>query len=318
GNQSSAVSHDIKVDKVAPTVSSVSITSADGIQGSKLNAGDVVHIAVKMSEITAVTGNPQLALTIGKTKVLANYATGSGTDSLVFNYTIQPGQNDTNGIAIPKDCLSLNGGTLADSAGNAATTGNALVADNKNYLVDTSLDPSVVVFDLVNGVSSAHSNRTFKADVSYTIYLRVNSTSDVLNTTPTNQAKGNWGKWGGQDKLGTDDKIILVGTGKDVLSPDSGAVDSFRAEAGSMFGWLITWSDFNAKLTGSVNVADLRGNDGGLTRQAPDGSSSVELFNSISYGFSSTTSPDDGAGVTLSQVSMTGIPTGVLESQGLI
>jgi hypothetical protein len=41
----------------APTVSSIAITSATGIQNSTLNAGDVVSVTVTMSAATTVTGH---------------------------------------------------------------------------------------------------------------------------------------------------------------------------------------------------------------------------------------------------------------------
>ncbi|TXT24292.1 MAG: fg-gap repeat-containing protein, partial [Gallionellaceae bacterium] len=149
-------------DTTAPTVSSVAITSATGIQNSTLNAGDVVSVTVTLSEATTVTGTPQLALNIGGTTVQADYASGSGTTALVFNYTILAGQTDANGISIASDSFSLNGGTLVDAAGNNATLTHALVADNASYLVDTTApvfssgastsvaentDPIVTVYD---------------------------------------------------------------------------------------------------------------------------------------------------------------------------
>ncbi|UWU74072.1 Ig-like domain-containing protein [Bradyrhizobium huanghuaihaiense] len=127
-----------KVDTAAPTVSSEAITSATGAQNSTLNAGDVVSVTVSFSESVTVTGTPQLALNIGGTPVQASYASGSGGTQLVFTYTIQAGQNDANGISLGANALSLNGGTIADAAGNAAVLTAAAVADNASYKVDTA------------------------------------------------------------------------------------------------------------------------------------------------------------------------------------
>lgn len=126
------------VDETAPTVSSIAITGATGIQNSTLNAGDVVSVTVTMSEATTVTGTPQLALTIGGATVQADYVSGSGTTALVFQYTILAGQNDGNGIGIAADSLRLNGGALTDAAGNAAVLAHGAVADHAGYLVDTT------------------------------------------------------------------------------------------------------------------------------------------------------------------------------------
>ena len=125
-------------DTTPPTVTSVAITSATGVQNSTLNAGDVVSVTVTMSEATTVTGTPQLALNIGGTTVQANYASGSGTTALVFTYTILAGQTDTDGISIAANSLSLNGGTLKDAAGNNATLTQAAVTDNASFMVDST------------------------------------------------------------------------------------------------------------------------------------------------------------------------------------
>ncbi|MBF0462794.1 MAG: VCBS repeat-containing protein, partial [Magnetococcales bacterium] len=128
----------IAIDGIAPTVSSVAITSATGILNNTLNAGDVVSITATLSEATFVTGTPQLALDIGGTTVEADYVSGGGSTALLFHYTIQANQTDANGISIAANSLSLNGGTLVDAVGNAATLTHGAVADHAGYLVDTT------------------------------------------------------------------------------------------------------------------------------------------------------------------------------------
>lgn len=80
-------------------------------------------------------------------------------------------------------------------------------------------DTSIVVFDFVQGVSSSHSYRTFDADTTYTIYIRVDSDSAALNTDE-NAGPGTWDIWSGASALGADDKIVLVGDdpGRDVAT----------------------------------------------------------------------------------------------------
>ena len=142
GNVSSASNNTLTVDATAPTVSSILITSATGIASSRLNAGDVVTVRVTMNEVTTVDttgGTPTLALLIGTTTVQAAYASGSDSTALLFTYTILANQTDTDGISIAANSLALNGGTLTDGVGNAATTlTHAAVAANAGYLVDTT------------------------------------------------------------------------------------------------------------------------------------------------------------------------------------
>ena len=136
GAASSAVTYNY--DATGPTVSSVAITSATGIQNNRLNVGDVVGVTVTMSEATTVTGTPTLGLKIGGTTVQASYASGSGTNALVFNYTILAAQTDADGISVDLNSLALAGGTLKDAAGNNATLTHSAVADNASFLVDTT------------------------------------------------------------------------------------------------------------------------------------------------------------------------------------
>ncbi|MCX7092361.1 MAG: hypothetical protein NTY50_02755 [Methylobacter sp.] len=145
GNTSPASTRAISVDTSAPTVSSVAISSATGIQNNTLNAGDVVSATVTMSEVTTVTGTPRLALNIGGTTVQANYASGSPGTTLVFTYTILAGQTDANGISIDLNSLTLNSGTIVDAVGNAATLTHTAVTDNAGYKVDTSAPAAPVI-----------------------------------------------------------------------------------------------------------------------------------------------------------------------------
>jgi hypothetical protein len=125
------------LDDGLPLITQIAITSATGAQNNTLNVGDVVTVTVNMDAAVQVSGTPQLALTIGGAVVQANYASGSGSNQLVFSYTIQAGQTDGNGIAIAANALQLNGGSIRNTAGDAVLT-HAAVADNANYMVDTS------------------------------------------------------------------------------------------------------------------------------------------------------------------------------------
>ena len=124
------------MDTSAPSVSSVAFTSAIGAESNTLGTGDTLDITVTMSEVTTVTGVPQLALVVGSGAGSASYLSGSGTTSLVFRYTAVLGDTDTDGISILADQLSLNSGTVADAAGNAATLSHSAVAADSNYMVD--------------------------------------------------------------------------------------------------------------------------------------------------------------------------------------
>ncbi|NWL78815.1 hypothetical protein DM872_18380 [Pseudomonas taiwanensis] len=129
----------VRVDAVVPTVASVSVPV-----GLPYNAGDTLTFVVNASEAVIVNGTPRLALDIGGTTVFANYVAGSGTSTLVFQYTIQAGDNDANGIAVTG--LAANGGTLRDAAGNSMNLALNSVGDTSNLIVDTQApSPSGIV-----------------------------------------------------------------------------------------------------------------------------------------------------------------------------
>ena len=115
------------IDTVVPTVGGLEINSASGVQNSLLNAGDNVSVAVTFSDNVSVTGIPQLTLVVGSTNRTATYASGNGSNPLLFQYTIQVGETDTDGISIGVNSLTLNSGTIRDVAGNNATITHSAV-----------------------------------------------------------------------------------------------------------------------------------------------------------------------------------------------
>ncbi len=78
--------------------------------------GDTLSFTVNFSEtetVDTITGTPALSITIGSTKKEAIYAGGSGSTAIVFKYTIDLGDFDSDGIAI--NGVSLNGGSIKNN-----------------------------------------------------------------------------------------------------------------------------------------------------------------------------------------------------------
>ena len=112
-------------DTAAPTVSSVDISGAesDGTTANSdaLVAGDKILVTVTMSENTIVTGTPTYTVDVGGASKAASYVSGSGTDTLVFSYTVTSGDADAGGgVTAAANALALSGGTLTDAAGHNA------------------------------------------------------------------------------------------------------------------------------------------------------------------------------------------------------
>jgi len=108
------------LDTVAPTVSNVTSTTADG----SYTTGAAIAVTVQFSEaVTVVTtgGIPYITLETGTTDRNASYASGSGSATLTFNYTVQAGDTSSDLDYTSTTALKLNGGTIKDAAGNNAT-----------------------------------------------------------------------------------------------------------------------------------------------------------------------------------------------------
>lgn len=108
----------VLVDGISPTVTSVTTSSA-----KTYSAGETIAITLNFNRtmILDVTGGtPYLSLNVGGSTKQATYVTGTGTSSLTFNYTVQYGDSDSDGIVVSSP-LVLNGSTLISQVGNSAT-----------------------------------------------------------------------------------------------------------------------------------------------------------------------------------------------------
>jgi Bacterial Ig-like domain len=116
------------VDTAAPTVSSMADTSS-----GNLSIGGKVTITLTMSEVVTVIGTPTLMLNDGGT---ATYQSGSGSNKLVFTYTVA--STDTNVATLAVTGSNLNGTNVAvrDGAGNNANLNGA----------DVTLSPVVQIY----------------------------------------------------------------------------------------------------------------------------------------------------------------------------
>ena len=106
----------IAIDTAPPSVERVYSPNRTGAY----ETGDTVHIVVAFDEDVAVAGTPVLGLETGETDRNAAYASGSGTASLLFLYTVAAGDLSADLDYANASALRLAGGSIADLAGNAA------------------------------------------------------------------------------------------------------------------------------------------------------------------------------------------------------
>ena len=134
-------------------------------------AAATLTFTVNASEPVTVTGTPRIAIDVGGAARYASYAAGSGTSALTFSYAVQPGDFDANGITLATP-LDLNGGSIADVAGNPASNLAFSLPDTANLKVQTytaSFTTSHITSANANAVSFAIAKAPTGASFSYTI-----------------------------------------------------------------------------------------------------------------------------------------------------
>jgi hypothetical protein len=181
----------ITIDRTAPTLNSVAApANANYYPTQNLN------FTAAFSEAVVVSGTPRLTLTVGSTTRYANYFSGSGTNSLVFRYTVASDINDldTNGIAIGTS-IDLNSGTLRDLAtNNSSLTFTAPTLTS----VLVSQPPSAPTIDSITTSSGT---------------LNINFTAGAANgaTITTYQYQLNGGTWTNRASGNTASPIVISG-----------------------------------------------------------------------------------------------------------
>ena len=122
-------------DTTAPEVESLGISSNPGTERTYA-AGDEIEVRVRFSETVEVTGMPQLRLRVGSRTRTAGYESGTGTVVLVFGYEVADGDEDTDGVSVEANRLTLNRGTIKDKADNPAELAHEALALQAGHKVD--------------------------------------------------------------------------------------------------------------------------------------------------------------------------------------
>jgi hypothetical protein len=272
----------IVIDTQAPTVTSVTSNKANG----SYKAGEVIDIRVVFSETVNVSGTPQITLETGVTDQVVNYTSGSGTNTLIFNYTVQAGDVSSDLDYVATNSLALNGGTIRDAATNDATltlpapgAANSLGA-NKNIVIDTQAPT-------VTSVTSNKTNGSYT--VGEVIDIRV-VFSETVNVTGTPQITL---------ETGVTDRVVNYssGTGSNTL------IFNYTVQAGDVSNDLDYVATNSLALNGGT-IRDAATNDATLTLPAPGAANSLGANKNIVIDTQAPTltitrqTATDGAGAT--------------------
>ena len=126
-----------RIDTAPPAVSSAAITSLPS-NGAAYTTGETISVEITFSESVTISGDPYLGLDIGGETGRATLAADRETSSrAVFEYEVQSGDADADGIGISANSLFLNNGGIHDRAGNAASLSHPAVAADTAQRVAT-------------------------------------------------------------------------------------------------------------------------------------------------------------------------------------
>jgi large repetitive protein len=154
-----------------PTVNSVTSSKADGTY----KAGVTIGIQVVFDQSVDVTGGtPIISLETGATDVNVSYTSGSGTNTLLFNYVVSSGNNSSDLDYTTTGALSLNGAGISGTTGGLAAAltlpspgASGSLGANKALVIDTTV-PSVSLTAPTDGATVSGASVTVSASASDT------------------------------------------------------------------------------------------------------------------------------------------------------
>lgn len=164
-----------------PACAAVVVNVTSPTANGRYPAGTILPITVEFDEVVNVTGSPGLALETGATDRVAPYASGSGTSTLQFTYTVQSGDTSSDLDYLSSGALTLNGGTIRNTSDVDATltlaapgTAGSLGA-NKAIVIDTAAP-------VITNVTSSAANGTYGEGNVIVIAVTINEATNIAGT----------------------------------------------------------------------------------------------------------------------------------------
>ena len=220
------------IDGLSPTVSSVSSTKAAG----SYKAGEVISIQVTFSEAVTVSGTPQVTLETGATDAVISYASGTGTATLNFSYTVSSGHASSDLDYTSTTALALNGGSITDLAGNSAIitlaspgAANSLGA-NEAIVIDTTA-PTVTTVSSSTTNGSYRAGQSINVQVSFSESVTVTGTPQITLETGSSDAVVNYASGTGSANLSFTYTIQAGHTSSDLDYVSTGALTGTITDA---------------------------------------------------------------------------------------
>jgi hypothetical protein len=117
----------VAIGELATSIGSADITELEFITTSfDKSDGGTLQVRVRFNEAVDVTGTPQLTVVNDqRANHTLSYASGTGTNELVFSLTIAAGNAATSAgdeLSLGANAVSLNGGTIKDAGTSTNST----------------------------------------------------------------------------------------------------------------------------------------------------------------------------------------------------
>lgn len=180
GFNNSLPTNTLLVDAVLPSVMAVTAEPT-----TTYTTGQQLDLTIQFSKkcwVHAAVNKPLLPIAIGNKIRSAEYLQGSGSQLLIFRYTIQPDDRDTDGIK-PISPLINNGQSIRDSIGNPIDT----VLHNIASMSMIRINPPTTVLTAVTWpaerVYAAGDSLIFIVKYSETVFVSGTETVPYLNMT---------------------------------------------------------------------------------------------------------------------------------------
>ncbi len=139
------------VQAAPPSVTGITVTSSPlGGGGTLYDSGEAVRFQVTFAGTAGVTGggNPRLVIEVAGNDYFANYVSGSGTATWLFDMLVGPGMNDGNGVAAKSFELSL-GGITDSGSGNPLVLGDFPDVNISGVHVDND-SPTITSYNITS------------------------------------------------------------------------------------------------------------------------------------------------------------------------
>ena len=117
----------VAIGELATSIGAADITEIEFITTAfEVSAGGALQVRVRFNEAVDVTGTPQLTVVNDqRANHTLSYASGTGSNELVFSLTIAAGNAATSAgdeLSIGANAVALNGGTIKDAGTSTVST----------------------------------------------------------------------------------------------------------------------------------------------------------------------------------------------------